>query len=148
MPETMPTSNMASKINQALLLSNISFGNTGVGNYSLRLGKNLSTPGSIDGWAEADFDGYAAIQTAVGWVNGNDPVLGHPTMMLSPPAGGFRWVAGPNLSGPQTIKSIRIDNLVGNYPMGVGNIIPPITVGAVGDQVNIGPVYLTILIHQ
>lgn len=128
----------------ALLASNISFGNTGVGNYTLTLGQNIVTPGSIEGFSNATFNGSTPITTSPGFADGYDPIQGEKVLTLSPPSGGFRWVANSSFTGSQTIRSVRVDNAILGIPLGTANLDTPIVVSSIGDQVVLGPIQISI----
>ncbi len=139
-----PTSQAISSILNSLLATNQPYGmgNTG---YTVRLGQNTVTPGSVAGWMNATFPGYVDITTGAGFTNGNDSIALQPTLTYGPPAGGFRWTANSGINTPQSINSVRIDFSNGT-PIASGSVLPAQSVSNPGDQINLGPLQTIITV--
>ena len=110
------------------------------GSFPVQLSKTSFDEATGVGFTPADFDGYAQ-KTATAWADGVDTLTGQRTFTLLPPSGGFRWVAGENLTEPQQIFGHRVLGS-GNTPMGYERYAEPISVNNPGDQHNVGLVQI------
>jgi len=119
-----------------LLAGDESFGG---GTMNVMLSKSTFDPMTCEGFEEADFDGYAA-KTSASWANGEDPTTGNKMLTLLPPVGGFRFVAGANITEPQNIHGYVVKQNAEDYIMAGALFDTPVAMSEPGQQLNLGPV--------
>lgn len=128
-----PTKFFKDSVTSDLLAANATLDANGT--FEMELSKAEFDESDGTGFTECDFDAYASIN-ADGCANGVDTQTGNRQFTLTPPAGGFRFVAGANLSAPQQIHGYRIKD-------GGGNVLAhlaydePYSVVNPGDQHNV-----------
>jgi hypothetical protein len=110
---------------------------------NVKLSKSGFSPNDGAGFVEADFDGYSALSSPA-WANGQNPVSLLSQFTLTPPSGGFRWVAGANITAPQAIFGYQVYDISQNITMGGATFSPPITINEAGQQLVLDTVELSI----
>lgn len=76
---------------------------------------------------------------------GLDPVTGDQIITIKEPAGGFRWEVTTTADLPQTIYGFALFNDDQTILLGVELLPVPITLNAVGQQVDLGSVKITVV---
>lgn len=96
----------------------------------------------------ADFDGSTVLTVALGAQQvGVDPISGQQLITILEPAGGWRWITTGVTSLPQTIYGFALFDSTGPGPLLAVELLPtPIDLTAVGQQINLGSVTLTLVL--
>lgn len=91
----------------------------------------------------ADFDGSTPIAGAVGaQLVGIDPVTLEQIITIKDPVGGYRWITTGMTNLPQTIYGAALLNDAGDAILGLLVEDTPITLNAVGQQIDLGSVQM------
>lgn len=95
---------------------------------------------------EADFDGYAPIGGAIGTQQaGVDPATGDQIVTNKEPLGGWRWEVTGATNLPQTIYGFALTDSTGATLLASELLAEPITLTAIGDEINVGVAQLRIV---
>jgi len=93
----------------------------------------------------ATFTGSTPKNAGVGTQGvGNDPATGNQVITILDPAGGWRWECTVAPGAPETIFGIALTTDTGAALLGTQKLPTPIVIVAVGDQVLVGSVTMTI----
>lgn len=93
----------------------------------------------------ADFDGATPIAGATGAQQaGVDPATGEQLVTIKPPAGGYRWETTGVTNLPQTVYGYALLDNAGTGLLATALLPTPVTLDAVGQEINIGEVTIAI----
>lgn len=87
----------------------------------------------------ATFTGSTPLLGAIGTqLAGVDPLTGEQIITIKEPAGGYRWECTAAPGAPETIYGFALVDNAGTGLLAVELLPEPITIAAVGDQIDIG----------
>lgn len=87
----------------------------------------------------ATFNGSTPLAGATGTqLAGIDPLTGEQIITIKEPAGGYRWECAVAPGAPETIYGFALIDNAGTGLLAVELLPEPITIAAVGDQIDIG----------
>jgi len=100
----------------------------------------------IGGLSFADFDGSAPKVCGTGDQQaGIEPATQDQLITMLEPAGGFRWETTGVTNLPQTIYGFALTDNAGAVLLGVEQLDAPVTLTALGQEINLGAVQMRIV---
>jgi hypothetical protein len=96
----------------------------------------------------ATFDGSVPIAGVGGaQLTGEDPATGDQIVTIKEPAGSWRWVTTGVTNLPQTIYGYALINNAGNVLYATQLLPAPLTLNAVGQEINLGTAKMTMVLE-